>query len=721
MGSDSGHSFLSQPPNVDEFSAASSPKRGPTASVAYKERGGIDDFSQLIDFSKIIFGLKSRWKLVAFVSCSSALLAFAISLFIGRGYQADSILVFQQDLPKSLPGGYALSRLTLPTAIDLVTLPTNFGPVRNLLGLKISEKELESMISVVSPQRNSNLIRIRCTSRHNPELAVNIANALAKEVVKVANTFNQQQLKQASEFYLRDVSEKRVALDKANKELARFRSENSLTDVDPSQTTLIQKIADVEKKLQDVTLEYNGIAVQLQNIKRTYQDSPEQIARGSTESSPLRSRLERAELAFVEAKARYAPENPRIRVLEEQVIELRKLIEQESQTPQISRVYEPNPFKANLQIDLVRLESQLRMTQRLRDDLQLELEGLKKNLVTLPEKHAELMRLIRNKNSLQEAVRSSEQVLSTIEMLSRVDKSDLEIYQLSQGAEIVNSILVYILPLLGLIFGFGGVVIVIILIESLDGKFRTRRQVEKIYGVPCLTLIPELSTQKPLYALSIEQSPMLPYIKRLLSRIQVLQAGKAKKTLAFTSSLRLEGRTTVASNVAQYFSLLNQRVLYICFQNVKEALGLLAAQHGYHQIQAGEFVKEVHSGWLQKLFHADLNEQNNQSGRGSILVVQLLFESGSHDWITRTFSPEVLEKIEAVFDHILIDIPGTFEVDYGEYLARVFPPLVFIVSSDIVTKSIVDSALSRYEMYDISPLGIILNRVPLAYIEHIPV
>jgi hypothetical protein len=162
-------------------------------------------------------------------------------------------------------------------------------------------------------------------------------------------------------------------------------------------------------------------------------------------------------------------------------------------------------------------------------------------------------------------------------------------------------------------------------------------------------------------------------------------------------------------------------VLYICFQNVKEALGLLAAQYGYQKIQAGEFVKEVNSGWLQKLFHADLNGQNSQSERGSILVVQLLFESGSHDWITRTFSPEVLEKIEAVFDQIVIDIPGTFEVDYGEYLARVFPPLVFIVSSDIVTKSIVDAALSRYEMYGISPFGIILNRVPLAYIEHIPV
>lgn len=706
MGPEFRQAALEPSPKSDDSATKTHMHSTTVSYMHHKERNPTDDLAQLIDISKILFGIRRRWKLVIVISIICALLGLVISLFFGRGYQADSILVFQQDLPKSLPGGYALSRLTLPTAVDLVTLPTNFGPVRNLLGLKISEQQIQDMVSVVSPQRNSNLIRIRCQSRHDPDLAINVANALAKEVVKVSNTFNQQQLKQASEFYLRDVSEKRVALDHANEGLAKFRSENSLTDVDPSQTSLIQKIADVEKKLQDVTLEYNGVSVQLQNIRRTYQESPEQIARGSVESSPLRSRLERGELALVEAKARYAPENPRIRVLEEQVIELRKLVEQESQTPQISRVYEPNPFKSSLQLDLVRLESQLRMSQRLRDDLQLELEELKKNLATLPEKHSALMRLIRNKNSLQEAVQSGEQVLATIEMLSTVDKSDLEIYQPAQGAEIVNSIIVYILPILGLILGCGGVISLIIMIEVLDGKFRTRRQVEKIYGVPCLALIPDFETDVSLASIPIEQSPVLPYVRRLISRIQVLQEREMRGTVGFASSLRWEGRTTLAVAVAGYFSLLNRRVLYLCFQDAKEQLQPFVTEDNYHHIQLHEFVEKVVSGTIVELT------------KGNFLILHLIVESDSHEWVNNLITPDIFHRLNQLFTHTVVDIPGTFEVDFGEYLARMIPTLLFIIASDVVTKSIVDSGLGRYEMYGVSPLGIILNKVPHSYIEH---
>ncbi|HXF29775.1 MAG TPA: hypothetical protein VN457_07985, partial [Chlamydiales bacterium] len=271
------------------------------------------------------------------------------------------------------------------------------------------------------------------------QLACDIVNTIAKVTVKRSSDFNQAQLREAYQYFLKDLDAQRRVFDQATLELAQFRTENEYGSSDPESLPILTKLTALEAKMQETTLEYNGLAVRYENLLRQMSEMPEQIARYSYESSPLKIRLDRSQMALLEARTRYAPDNPKVKLLEREINEIQKMLEEETKNKSGYKVFESNPMKEKTRVEIMNMQSLLRVAQRLRDDIQAELDGNRKELQKLPQKQAEFARLTNKKATSQEMVRNSENVIKTIELMMASGQGDVELYQLAEKAEAATS------------------------------------------------------------------------------------------------------------------------------------------------------------------------------------------------------------------------------------------------------------------------------------------
>lgn len=122
-----------------------------------------------------------------------------------------------------------------------------------------------------------------------------------------------------------------------------------------------------------------------------------------------------------------------------------------------------------------------------------------------------------------------------------------------------------ILPAIILALIGGGVLAVII--ERFDRTLRSEHQVHSALGIPFVAMVPKLGwilrRQPHRYLLKQPFSPYAEAIRSIGASLQFAAPGQAPQIVLVSSSVRGEGRTTLATSLAVYATRLNRRVLLI--------------------------------------------------------------------------------------------------------------------------------------------------------------
>lgn len=368
-------------------------------------------------------------------------------------YKAEAILLFQDDLPKTLPGGLPLNNLSAPTALDLITLPANLQTVQSLLGLDISDKELEQMVTVPQPRNLSHLIHVICRTDH-PNLSIEIANALAKTAVKSSRQMQQRQLETVLRTYTKQFDEANLQLARELSEIESFKKTHRYFEMAEDFSALNGRIAEARTKLQNAILQSNNLAIEFQNLKREADQMPMEIlAEGAPKVDPWQGQIVALQGNLAEAKARYTPENPKIKILQQQLDDLfskQKQFENEAAQPR----YVPNESRAKLQLELVRLEAQIRAGLRNKQEAADFLSGLENLRETLPSDQITLSGLLKAKQNTEERVGFLSKAIATIQLMQNIPKGGLEVYQLADKARtLYDTRWASLFPIFGLFSG----------------------------------------------------------------------------------------------------------------------------------------------------------------------------------------------------------------------------------------------------------------------------
>lgn len=680
--------------NVKDFSEKGVPK----PLQIFKEINA-EAFIDRYDTKKLLLGAQRHLIVIIISLVVWGIIAAMFADTLMNTYKADAVVIYQEEnKPKSLPGGYTLTSLSLATVLDMIKLPVNFQAVKAILGLDLPPAALDGMVDIPTPRSNSNLIHIVARG-DNPLFVVDLANTLAKAAVKSSQEFFQKQLQAALQSYIEQLETNNQKLTYQLQEIENFKKENQYFEMTADYVGMLKLMTDTKSRLQNVTLQYNSLLVEYENMKREVASLPDEVPISSSYGagyhySPLEAHLGSLQASLAEARSKYTSDNPKVKQIED---ELENLLKQTKQKGVIEQVYEWNTDKTKLQIDLLRMQGKVRATLKMKQDLMANVSKLEKELETLPSKQIVLSKLFHSKEITEEQQKFLYGAIESVQLMLNIPTGSIDIYALAdKGRPLRDSWWVQLLPLFGFFVGFCFGVMIAIIMEMWDTKYRTAKELEIYYNLPCLgviPLIPDLTRENA-------EDKTLFFVRMLHERLELYNREGNVKSITFTSSVEGEGK----SMIAYYYALYCQRI------GLKTILVQCTPREGE---------------WLVKKPLIALEDYLRGNG-----TYQELIMHNTIDWIKiTTMDPELKELIKSDrmkalwaelyldYDIIVVDSPGVITEEYTVNLVHLSELSVYVVDSSKISKSFLDQALAHFEHFHVKPTGLLLNKVLPVYVD----
>ena len=117
-------------------------------------------------------------------------------------------------------------------------------------------------------------------------------------------------------------------------------------ELDTGHSKLVDSAAKAQAEYEQSRMSYNARLVEYENLTREVGKIPDRTLRYAYDDNPWKERILQTEMSLLEARTRYATDNPKVKMLEASLAELRKIVSEDSQEVDLTgQVYERNPLK----------------------------------------------------------------------------------------------------------------------------------------------------------------------------------------------------------------------------------------------------------------------------------------------------------------------------------------------------------------------------------------
>jgi succinoglycan biosynthesis transport protein ExoP len=242
-----------------------------------------------------------------------------------------------------------------------------------------------------------------------------------------------------------------------------------------------------------------------------------------------------------------------------------------------------------------------------------------------------------------------------------------------------------------------------LLMEQLDTSLRSTRQIEDLLGIPALGVVPAVTGfERSLsrYFLAKPESAYAQAVRALHAQLQLIDAQRPCKILLVTSALPGEGKTSLATSLAQCAAGLERRTVLL---ELDVRRPRIARELG---VEPSAGIVEVLEG---DLTFEQAVQRDQRSGLEFLAVA-----SGDANPSSLLSSPRLaalLEHLAARFDCVIIDTPPVLGVPDAKTLARLADATVFVVRWDRTKRDAVHAALRELERFSARVAGAVLNQV----------
>lgn len=680
--------------------------KNPQDHPVFKE-GDSENIMDRYDTRKLLLGIQRHLLAILLSSLIFTALGTWLAYKLMTTFTAEAVVLYQEDTPKNLSGGYTLTNLSMSTALDMIKIPSHFQAVKSILGLDMPLKQLQGMVNVPIPLNTSNLIRI-VAKGDNANLVVDVANTLAKVSVKSGQEFTQRQLQIALDNYRNQLEIARQKLSTDLQQIEDFKKENQYFEMDAEYATLLKQLSDTRGRLSNANLRYNSMVVEYENLKREAVSLPDKVPVTSTSIdyriNPTRERINTLEGALMEASAKYAPGNPKLKALRDEIESLKAKKKTETEDKK-EEILERNPTKEKIEIELMRMQGKVRSSQKIKEDVAEDLIELEKKLESLPQKQIAFAKLLQTKLIDEEQVKYLNKAAETTQLMLNVPKGSIELYQLADKAKpLKDAWWVELLPIIGLFLGTGLGILLALFLEMQDKRLWTAKQVELAYNLPVMMTIPEI----PFLNKKNVEDRGLFYMRILSERLERLPKkdhGKERRSqlsLTLTSSVEREGKSMLSYELARYYERVGKKVMLIDFDHRSN---MFSEDNEIPVPSIESYLRGNVS--IQDIIAEGKPDRMNLKDPTREMKELVKSERMSQLWKT----------VNSEYDVVIIDAPGIIQDDYALNLSAIADHCIFIVGSSLVSKSTVDESLKELNHMGIKPCGIILNRVLPVYIE----
>ncbi len=559
------------------------------------------------NFSDYLSILKRRWIPAVSIFASSVILSILAASLLKSSYQAEGRLLFKNStfkvlgsnlLPSSIEGGESADLKPLvstqnPLATQVEVLSSNLLLQRTIDKLRLKNDrgellkntELQSNLNI-KIVGGADILQVTYKNR-DPNYAASVVNTLMNVYVENDILTNRVEAAAASQFMGKQLPQTKVAVDRADIALRKFKQQNNIIDLSEEAKTAVGTIRTLESGITTTQSQLEDLKAQnkelRQKIKLSSQDA---ITFSATSQSPaiqgILTQLQDLDRQIAIESSRFSDNNPILVALKDKKVKLNILLKQQIRSTTGSKVDLPpgslrvGELKQSLIKDLLQSEVQLTGATKKLAALQKALAEYKKRVRVMPQ-------LVQTQRQLERQLEVSQSTYQTL--LKKVQEIQLAKNNSVSNARIINNavipersdnttktIVVGLGVLMGALFSTSAVAY----LEMRDKFAAPDRDNSKIFRNRLLGAMPVYNNSA--YTLG-NSSPELTNldvtvrdIRKSLSSdtFQIIQfnlrsvdSEKILKVIIITSTLSSEDKSQKAANLATAIAGAGQKVLLI--------------------------------------------------------------------------------------------------------------------------------------------------------------
>jgi polysaccharide biosynthesis transport protein len=565
----------------------------------------------------------------------------------------------------------------------------------------------------IKPLQRSRLVAI-AISAPDPVLAAQIANAHANAYVHQGFELRAGANQEARKFLEGKLAELKNRVEKSEDALNSFRRSKGIISLDDKENIIVDRLADLNKRLTEAEAERITAEAQARLIKnREYDSLPAVI--GNSLISTLKSQVVQLEAEHAKLSAQFLPGYPRLAQVKAQLDEAKQRLAQ-----QIKNVVDG-------------INSAYYAAMGKEKEIRAQMEKQKSDTFALKDAAVQYAILARETNTNKQLYDSVLERFKEISVAGEIPSSNITILDRAEipikPSKPQKRLDLMLGALLGLMGGLG----LALLLEHLNDTLRTPEEVEHYLRLPNLAIVPDfysLPNQRngwkslvhynrvkfdnklclPTKQLSLSErrlSVVTESYRKLRAAILLSRPDTPPKTILFTSGTSSEGKTITVANTAIMFAWLGNRVLLMdadlrrptCHKalKVQGAPGLVDYLAGQEKLDKAIKLTSVPNLWI-------LN-----GGSVPPSPTELIGSKKMQD---------TLALLKESYDFIFIDSPPIMPVSDAVVLSTLTDGIIFVVRGQNTPKHIVKEAISQLGNNRSKILGVVLNRVDVRSAEY---
>ncbi|MPZ78264.1 MAG: polysaccharide biosynthesis tyrosine autokinase [Deltaproteobacteria bacterium] len=555
----------------------------------------------------------------------------------------------------------------------------------------------------VEPVKRSRLVKI-AISAATPALAAQIANAHADAYIRQGFTLRNQANDEARRFLQTKLAELKGRVEQSEHALNDFRRQNGIISLDDKENIVVDRLADLNKRLTEAEAERIGLEAQARLIKQRQYDSLPAVLSHSLIQN-LKAQVVQLEAEHAKLSAQFLPGYPKLAQVKAQMEESRSRLAQQIE-------------------DVVGgIGSAFFAAQGKERALRLQMEKQKAETLKLKDASVEYSILARQVDTNKQLYESVLGRFKEISVAAGIPTANVSIVDQAEVPRLPSKPQKKLNLMLGALLGLMGGLGLALIFEHLDNTLRTPEEVERYLGLPNLVVVPDFFSlprgRWPWKSVTHHQrtlslagntpsadhgrfSVINEAYRKLRTSIFLSRSETPPKTILFTSATAAEGKTMTAANTAIALAHQGSTVLLIdadlhrpsCHKALKVPGVTGLADYLASQEELYRAIKPTSIANLSVL----------NCGSVPPSPTELIGSRKMRD---------TLAHLKDDYDFLLIDSPPVMPVSDAVILSSLADAMIFVVEGQKTPKHLVRKAIAQLGNNQAKILGVVLNRVDI--------
>lgn len=539
----------------------------------------------------------------------------------------------------------------------------------------------------VQPVRNSRLVDLRFVSTE-PELAADMANALAAAYIQQNTEFRFNTSKEAAEWLEGQLGEQRKKVEESEAALQRYRETHDAVAVEDRQNIVVQRLAELNAavtKAKTTRIEKEALYNQLRSMEAAgaLDSVPAVLANDYVQT--IKADLAAVQRQQAELAEKYGERHP-------EMIKIRTAVQ-------------ATEAKLHLElrkiVDSVRSEYEAALAQE--RSLSGALDTQKAEAMSLNRRGIEFSVLSREAESnrqiyeallqrTRETGISGEFKASNIRVVDRAEMPGSPFFPRKQR-DISLAALTGLVLALGFVFFF----------EYLDNRIKSPQELRATLNVPFLGMVPSIPGQHQ----ALLTGPVPPNfgeaIRSVRTNVLFSSAEEGAHVIVVTSAGPGEGKSVVSSNLAVSLAQAGQRVLLV--------------DADMRRPRVHEIFEMPQEPGLSNLLVGDCKPSEAvrkwQTVGGLCVLPAGMIPPNPAELLGSKRFDEYLHTLGSHFDWVIVDSPPVLAVADAAVVANGASGVVFVVGADQTSRQAAREAIHQLQAAHARIIGTVLNRVDL--------